>query len=618
MAGSVTDTELFLNGPAVIMHWQASPAWALAGASPNAEQLLGPLPPLPFPYLDRVHPDDRLRVDRELAQCAAKGGVVCRSGPYRICDAKACRWVEHYATRRHAGDTELVGYVLDVTEHQDARQALEESADRYRTLWEHLHDAAFLADPQSGRIICTNAQGEALLGRPRHEILGMPQAQLHPPGQGAYYRRKFAAHLKRGREADFDGEVVRADGTIVPVFITAAPLMVDGRRCILGLFHDLTARKRIENELRASESRLAEAQRLTHIGSWEWLIDEDRVVWSEEVYRIFGVTPETLGSSYQAYLDRVHPLDRAELEARVHDAVAHGTPYQSEHRIIRPDGTSRLMHCEGQFSPPSETAGRRLFGTVQDITERAAVEAELARSAHELARKSRRLESANRRLHNFAYVISHDLKAPLRAVSYLADTIMEEAGDALPSSGAGHLELLSSRIRRMHALIDALLDFSARSEFRGEIEEVDVDQVVASIVERLVVADGFRIERRGLPVLKTDGTALEQVLSHLIVNALEHHDRPEGRITVAARPLAGWYEFSVCDDGPGIPEPYRDRVFQMFETLDGPEHDGRLGIGLALVKELVDERGGRIVVEAGQERGTVVRFTWPKRLSPYD
>lgn len=618
MPGSLTDTELFLNGPAVAMRWHAAPTWAVAGVTPNAEQLLGSLPPLPFSYLERVHPDDRPRVDEAFARCAAEDGTVCRFEPYRVCDEKGCRWVEQYAMRRHSRDSELVGYLLDVTEWQSARQTLHESETRYRTLWEHLHDAAFLADPDSGRIVDTNAQGEALLGRSRDEIIGMSQAQLHPHGQEAYYRQKFATHLKQGRAADFDGEVVRVDGTIVPVFITAAPLTVEGRHCILGLFHDLTARRQVEEALRASEARLAEAQRLAHIGSWEWLIDEDRVRWSDEVYRIFGVAPGSFGNRYQSYLERVHPLDRRELEARVHDAVTHEQPYQIEHRIVWPDGTTRLMHCEGEFSPADGTRGRRLVGTVQDITERTAVEAELARGARELARKGRRLESANRRLHNFAYVISHDLKAPLRAVSYLADAVLDDAHDAVPPATADRLELLASRVRRMHALIEALLDYSARAEFRGEIDEVDVDRLVAGVIDRLVVPAGFHIERHGLPVLETDGTALEQVLSHLIVNALEHHDRPEGWITVAARRLGEWYEFSVCDDGPGIPEPYRDQVFQMFQTLDEPERDGRLGIGLALVKELVDERGGRIVVESGKERGTTVRFTWPRRLSAYD
>ena len=147
----------------------------------------------------------------------------------------------------------LVGVMTDVTERRAAEDALRESEKTYRHLFENLNDAAFLADADTGMVLETNRQGEVLLGRPREEIVGMHQSQLHPPGQAEKYRRKFAEHVARGHAADHDSEVVRKDGTTVPVAVSAATVSIEGRRLILGLFRDITELKSTEQALREGE-----------------------------------------------------------------------------------------------------------------------------------------------------------------------------------------------------------------------------------------------------------------------------------------------------------------------------------------------------------------------------
>jgi len=165
----------------------------------------------------------------------------------------------------YEGEFALSVIMRDITERKRAEEALQESEEKYRHLFQDLTDAAFLADAETGLILETNLQGEALLGKSRHEIVGMYQAQLHPQDKADEYRRRFAKHIEKGHSADYDGEIIKKDGTIVPVRISASPLTIRGQRLILGLFRDITERKRAEEEIQRHTERIEVTAELTRI-----------------------------------------------------------------------------------------------------------------------------------------------------------------------------------------------------------------------------------------------------------------------------------------------------------------------------------------------------------------
>ncbi len=227
-------------------------------------------------------------------------------------------------------------------------------------------------------------------------------------------------------------------------------------------------------------------------------------------------------------------------------------------------------------------------------------------------RRQEELERSNRDLDQFAYVASHDLKAPLRAIATLAGWIEEDLEDKLTGEAKEQMQLLRSRVARMDALIEGVLHYSRVGRMESEGEEVDVGELLQEVIELQAPPPGFTVAvEPGMPVFTTKRLRLGQVFSNLINNAIKYHDRSEGRIEVRARRSAGFYEFTVEDDGPGIAPAHHDRIFVMFQTLQPRDQLESTGLGLALVKKLVEEEGGKITLESETGKGARFRFTWP-------
>ena len=229
------------------------------------------------------------------------------------------------------------------------------------------------------------------------------------------------------------------------------------------------------------------------------------------------------------------------------------------------------------------------------------------------------LERSNRDLDQFAYVASHDLKAPLRAIATLSGWIEEDLADKLSESGKEQLELLRSRVQRMDSLIEGVLRYSRVGRMGTEGEQVDVAELLRELVEMLDPPAGFEVEiSSGMPVLQTKRLRLGQVFSNLINNAIKYHHRDEGKIVVGVEEDAsGFYAFFVADDGPGIPPQHHEKVFMMFQTLQPRDEVESTGLGLSLVKKLVEEEGGEVTLDSEEGHGATFRFTWPA-MAPAD
>ncbi|WP_175452616.1 sensor histidine kinase [Thiohalomonas denitrificans] len=217
----------------------------------------------------------------------------------------------------------------------------------------------------------------------------------------------------------------------------------------------------------------------------------------------------------------------------------------------------------------------------------------------------------NTELEEFAYIASHDLKAPLRAVANLSLVVAEDAGDRLDDENRRLLWLMRDRVTAMDALIDGLLRYARIGREARHPCPTEWSRLLGELVANLELPEGFRVEwEPTMPPMVTDPLELRQVLQNLIANAAHHHDRPEqGHAWVGVTDCGDHWLLEVADDGPGIPEHMRGEIFSMFRTGGAPGHTG---IGLAVVRKIILANGGRIEVDGNTPRGAVFRIEWPK------
>jgi PAS domain S-box-containing protein len=334
--------------------------------------------------------------------------------------------------------------------------------------------------------------------------------------------------------------------------------------------------------------------------------------------RMFGYEPaETIGENLVKFLTGpgLEDREREEKAIALHDCLIHfDRSWQTSG--YRKSGESFPI----EISLSDTRLDHLLIAIVRDISESESAKNKLRERAEELTRLSTTLtavnialEKQNQELDKFAYVVSHDLKAPLRAIASLSEWIEEDLGGRLSSENQRQMELLRGRVHRLEALINGLLDYSRLGKTPIPLEIVDVARVLEDTIEFIEPPKTFTIEIVSpLPAFLAKKLPLEQVFLHLIDNAIRHHDRPDGRVRIAAVEQERFYLFSVSDDGPGIDSTFHERIFAIFQTLLPRDVKESTGIGLSLAKKIVELEGGKIWIDSKLGQGATFYFTWPK------
>jgi len=225
------------------------------------------------------------------------------------------------------------------------------------------------------------------------------------------------------------------------------------------------------------------------------------------------------------------------------------------------------------------------------------------------------LENANQELKDFAHIVSHDLKAPLRGIKTLAGWMLNDYADKLDEEGKEQLNLLSSRVDRMQNLIEGILQYSRVGRTKEEKQvEVDLNQLVTEIIDMLAPPENIAITvENKLPVIECEQTRITQVFQNLLSNAIKYMDKPQGWIKIGCNEENGFWKFSVADNGPGIEEKYFDKIFQIFQTLSSRDEYESSGIGLTVIKKIIELYGGKIWIESKISEGSTFFFTFPTK-----
>jgi len=257
-----------------------------------------------------------------------------------------------------------------------------------------------------------------------------------------------------------------------------------------------------------------------------------------------------------------------------------------------------------------------IFGIFWDITERKEAEQALAELNGNLEATVQELRRSNRELQDFAYVTAHDLKAPLRAIGTLTDWLYEDYQAVFDEQGREQMQLVKGRVARMNELIDGILRFSKIGRGGRGTQQVDLAALVADLIGMEDLPEEFAVRIDGaLPAVTGERIHFMQVFQNLIGNAIKYMDKPAGRIVIRCEEKPDDWEFSVADNGPGIDDKYHAKIFKMFQTLSPRDEIESTGIGLAVVKKIVELYGGKVWVESTSNTGSTFCFTLPKSVS---
>jgi len=378
-------------------------------------------------------------------------------------------------------------------------------------------------------------------------------------------------------------------------------------------------REKVASNLRASEHSLSEAQRIAHLGSWNLDQVNNVLTWSNEIYRILEIDPAKFGASHAAFLAAIHPDDCARVRNAYAESLSSGAPCHITYRLLMKDGRVKQVQEIGETFYHEDGRPLRSFGIVHDITEQKQAEQEIHRLNAELEQRvvarTASLQAANQDLESFSYSISHDLRAPLRAIDGFARILQEDYANRLDDEGRRLLHVVGDNAQKMGKLIDDILAFSRAGRSEIERSSIDMKQLVAAVWQELDKSGrNVQLDIHDLPSASGDPVMIRQVIYNLLANAVKFTQRREqASIEIGGHVDGNETVYFVKDNGAGFDMQYADKLFGVFQRLHGADEFEGTGIGLAIVKRIINKHGGRVWAEGREGWGATLYFALPEK-----
>ncbi len=510
------------------------------------------------------------------------------------------------------GEKSFFCYLKDITGKQESFLHSKQEEFEKQVILDAMAEAVLFLD-QEGVILWANNAAVLSAGIPREEMKGLPGSEVF----GFHFEEKIfsdSRYLEKNQK-EIVKEVVSPRGRSClvkrnPVFNREGN--ISG---FVVIIEDRTEQKLADKALFENQHSLEMILKGGNIGYWNWDISTGHVTFNRIWAKMLGYHLSDVEPVISTWRDNIHPDDRDELLERVERLLsAEETSFESVYRLETKSGQWKWFLGNYFIMEKGDALSRRIASVSIDITDRKRAEEEIKRLNADLedrvAARTKELESANRELKEFASVVSHDLKAPLRGISQLTGWLKNDFQDVINDEGQMHIDLIINRARRMNRLIDGILEYSRirRTENRSEV--VDCNSLVDEVVELIMPPEGTRVFcENHLPSLLTDRLRLEQVFLNLIGNAVKHMKDGGGTVRISSQKTGNIWQFCVADDGEGIDSRYHEKIFKIFQTLNHHNDEESTGIGLTLVKKIIENSGGKIWLESEAGKGSRFFFT---------
>jgi PAS domain S-box-containing protein len=502
--------------------------------------------------------------------------------------------------RKNQGDHNSIFH-----ESQQSKELHEDVEDRYRKLWEIIFEG--LCIHNNGIIIDANEMFAKTLGYKISEVIGKPVLKFAAPES----HKLIMQNIKNGNDNTYEAIALRRDGSKFPVEIRGKTILFnDHQECVVAL-QDISERKQSIEALRESEERFRLVTEATRDAVYDWDIINDSSKRNSRYYELFAPTEK---SSYSWWKSNIHPDDQKQISNNIQNVLSSKSDHwENEYRFKKTDDEYLHILDRGFIIRNNNGRAIRMIGAMMDITERKTFEEELKKYQEHLEelveQRTQQLRDTNTELESFAYSVSHDLRAPLRAMQGFAKVLQEDYGPRLDSMGNEYANRIVEASKNMNEIIENLLSYSKLSREEIRLKRVSLDKIVKEVISEV----GFKIKERNaeieiestLPTIYGHTFTLKKVISNLIMNSIifvAPNTKPKVRIW--SEKDRNWVRLYFQDNGIGIAADYHDKIFQIFERLHGIETYPGTGIGLAIVKRGIQRLYGKVGVYSEPGKGS--------------
>lgn len=568
-----------------------------------------------------LHPDDREESRKVWSTCLSTG--TAGEFTFRVPSADGkYRWFLTRVEPLRATDGTLlywIGVNLDIDDAKRAEDAL-------RTREKELRD---VIDMIPAIVWTTLPDGSsAYVNRRFIEYSGLPAEQTTEAGWRAAVHPddlerqtgKWKNSIATGKPLEVEVRLRSSDGQYRWQLKRGIPLRDEHGNIVkwYGVVTDIDDRKRVEEALRLSsrdlqesKAKLEEAQRLSHVGYWEWDLLTNGVTWSDETYRIYGMQPQECPMDLASVREKIHPEDWGIVSQALEEALGGGARYNAECRVFRLTGEVRIVYSQGDVRRDASGRPVLIFGTVQDITDRKRAEQE----REKLRQLEADLAHVNRvsTLGEMAASLAHEIKQPIAAAITSANTCIEWLAHEPPNldrarAAAGRITNYGNRAAE---IIDRIRSLYKKSPPQRELVDTNGTlQEMLTLLEGEATRSSIAVHTdlsTALPKIMVDRVQLQQVFMNLVLNAIEAMKDSGGELTVTSQLQDGHLQFSISDTGVGLPVEKMDQIFSAFFTTKAQGS----GMGLAISRSIVESHGGRLWATANDGEGATFHFTLP-------